>query len=1373
MNNRMNNRRVESLLGGGTGQRVGELGMSPLESPCSGGLDLESGQTVGGMDGQQDVRICVWGPDLVSEDTFWKRVEYICNYGNILYSIRSVLRVRQPNRVVRYDVWVIPQDAKRLLRKLQGRGRSFWGWTARLYQSYNSRHGGRMDRVERVPSVHNMGGERRDGAATLVSLNVNGIRDKKPDVQRLLERSRATVMALQETLLRPEDWVLRIPGYHCFSACGTHGASDRGVALLLRRGVSGYVVGKPTPCFIAARVFGGTIRSPMVVASFYAPAGKDGVVRIRYAQRQLQQIAEQYPDDAIMVMGDWNRQRAHVLRRLLRWTVPMTLVAPRGTVRRTSRRSNRVIDHIATRRVVDVAYGPVRTLRKWDISDHYPISLKVHFKGRDEQSTVVSTPHDADPKRLALGRILYPSEHAKEQASELRKSICTSNRWQVLADWEDAENGDPPPVVALTSEALNTAACGWVETVNTVCEEAGLRQQVGKSRSLALPKHVSALIDKRCKIFAKLKRVRRSSPEYGRLKREYDRLRGAAKAAFKSHRSKQWRRSLGSASRCMSYEPRRFWKWASSMAGWRRKDEHVGAQPVRDPRTGRLVTDAEGISEAWGLHYQQLAKDVTGNSRNPALGCWEGRLASHPRYEGMDELEADISAEELVGAIQILKNNKAPGRDGIPAEALKLAVTEDGVLSPMGRSVWWLVTQMWAGSMVPEVWADSVVVSIPKKGDLTIMGNYRGISLMGTVLKVLMRIVADRLERAFESRGRFSPGQAGFRQREECPTQIACLLEICKRRALRDHTTYLMFVDLEKAYDTVPHAGLFHKLEQHGVRGRMLSFLRAVYSCSRVCVRSGDAPFQFSRSFPLERGLRQGCPASPILFNIFINDVLDGMKHGAKVEVAVERWIRVPGLLYADDLVLLANSRRGLQQLADDLTTWMGRNEMRPGIKKCAVMHVPRFGGIPGRHRPFRWTLSGQAVDEVQEYTYLGINFRADWDIPKMVADRCEKGKRLFGALQPFLYSRTIPIHMKMAVTRAVLVPVLLYGAEIYGMNKSITGKMQSFLTGALKAVVGLSQSSRTGLVSLWRELKMPPICALAAGRRARALVKCRSLRTWVSRLAGMEFRARRKTWMTLTRQWCRTYIPRLVQRCLIDGDDVPLYLIQTDGWLTQEPKTLSKDITTLVWGREERLRLSGNARWYFGAGFHTRRICIPRSGVVPGFLRGINLVLKCRLGAYWTAYMLARRGLAPACMLHFCPYCRQMQPETLEHMFLRCPRWQTQRGVWLSYWIIRSNRLLHSRDPNLDPQRVILLLGGRVARRRLSCWQYKQPDEIIGGGSGDSTDSDDDDSGFGVVDSTTVTDLTHGCGLLAVAGFLSSIAGDRGGLAERIAAMR
>ena len=84
-------------------------------------------------------------------------------------------------------------------------------------------------------------------------------------------------------------------------------------------------------------------------------------------------------------------------------------------------------------------------------------------------------------------------------------------------------------------------------------------------------------------------------------------------------------------------------------------------------------------------------------------------------------------------------------------------------------------------------------------------------------------------------------------------------------------SVYLCFVDFQKAYDRVPHEALLAKLRYYGVTGRTYSFIETLYSRSVMQIRVGES---LSEPVELKRGLRQGCPMSPILFSIYINDIL-------------------------------------------------------------------------------------------------------------------------------------------------------------------------------------------------------------------------------------------------------------------------------------------------------------------------------------------------------------------------------------------------------------------------------------------------------------------------------------------------------------------
>lgn len=150
---------------------------------------------------------------------------------------------------------------------------------------------------------------------------------------------------------------------------------------------------------------------------------------------------------------------------------------------------------------------------------------------------------------------------------------------------------------------------------------------------------------------------------------------------------------------------------------------------------------------------------------------------------------------------------------------------------------------------------------------------------------------------------------------------------------------------------------------------------------------------------------------------------------------------RVPGLLFADDLVVLAPTRKKREHMANPALTWTKENDMGMGIHMYGVM-VKRRSLECLRREPDQWKISGERVPIVKAYTYLGIDFRGDLNAAGMLEGRLAGTKKLVAVLRPFLLTRSIPMQVKMAVLRTVVISRLLFRAEIYRMNKSVTHRM-------------------------------------------------------------------------------------------------------------------------------------------------------------------------------------------------------------------------------------------------------------------------------------------------------------------------------------------
>ncbi|OMJ08754.1 Retrovirus-related Pol polyprotein from type-1 retrotransposable element R2 [Smittium culicis] len=174
-----------------------------------------------------------------------------------------------------------------------------------------------------------------------------------------------------------------------------------------------------------------------------------------------------------------------------------------------------------------------------------------------------------------------------------------------------------------------------------------------------------------------------------------------------------------------------------------------------------------------------------------------------------------------------------------------------------------------------------------------------------------------------------------------------------------------------KAYDTVPIEALLRKLYLCGVEGRTYEFFVAYYKSPEAGVRIGTL---MSPLFKVDKGVRQGYPMSPMLFNIFINDILD--KVNENIVLVPGNSVKIPGLLFADDLVLLADSEVGIRENLLVVEKWASDNEMSFGISKCDALAV---GG--SFEHPDILELQEQRVPIVKKYWYLGDLINDDLDL--------------------------------------------------------------------------------------------------------------------------------------------------------------------------------------------------------------------------------------------------------------------------------------------------------------------------------------------------------------------------------------------------------
>ena len=202
-------------------------------------------------------------------------------------------------------------------------------------------------------------------------------------------------------------------------------------------------------------------------------------------------------------------------------------------------------------------------------------------------------------------------------------------------------------------------------------------------------------------------------------------------------------------------------------------------------------------------------------------------------------------------------------------------------------------------------------------------------------------------------------------------------------------------LDVKKAFDTVWHQGLFVKLQRKGIPTRIWHVLNNWYTSSSCSVlQCGN----HSRSFPILQGVHQGAILSPLLYSIFVDDLLNTLDHSGLGARIGEVFCGAP--MYADDLALVASSPEELQAMLDIVSHYASQWHYRLNSSKSVILV---FGESP-RSRPLtrssrQWLLAGQQLQGVDEHHHLGILRSVHYSTLAHTSERCAAGRSAFFAL--------------------------------------------------------------------------------------------------------------------------------------------------------------------------------------------------------------------------------------------------------------------------------------------------------------------------------------------------------------------------------------
>jgi exonuclease III len=1059
----------------------------------------------------------------------------------------------------------------------------------------------------------------------IASWNINSILNKKTILVDFLKTYNIDILALQEHRRGALDWKVSVSGYNgAVSHMRSEVSGSRGVALLIRNGIP-YNVRYVCDWFVIIKVvIQGT---PVLVGSVYLPSGTCQKTPLSLLRNAL--MKERHHNDCVIIMGDFNNNHEKLLKKLIKYNVNLNVVntdIPQETYHNNNNPVSRIDYVLVSERIVDLQIVmKSQVISCQSGSDHWPIltSLNMHT----DTSQVANNTNSINA-RLKIDRSLLLKN---------AKQIVNDDKFKAIED----ELIDLELTQVNNNTKLEEIVNNVIISARNICQDKALAQR--NSRPLKMPRNIQKMFEKRRLMQKSLVGKIRMGVA---LPKDYAILNffsSKCNTEVKKMRKAQWEKFVTrGAEAARTGDARAFFRWCRSLGAG--KPSGVATPvPIRSV-DGELVMDEHHKAQVWSAYFGDLLSDNSGLSKNKSY--WSALLACVQVMQANPMLQQSFSWAECTEALKTLANNKACGINDIPAEFYKLArAGKDKPSTALGSVIFKILNSMFTSGYIPHCINVSEIITIPKKGDLSDMSNYRGISIADPLNKLFSTILNKRLQQHVESMNVLKREQVGFRTGEEAVAQAVALIEICSRRKAVGLSTFLVFLDLKKAFDLAPHEGVLEKWGKCGVAGTCMSALAALYSGSMSRVRVGNT---LSDLVNVNRGVKQGDPISPLSYNIFINDMFDDI-------MSLATWVpgcieRVPGLLFADDACLIADNIYDCQLMLDKVAAWAKNNNCSFNYDKCNALIINSCDNEEDVECYFH--MDGNPINIVSSVEYLGITINEKLDCTDLCMNRAKKCKNIVNMMTPFLTNKSIPLNLKVKVIKSIVIPSVTYGSEIFGMSEVACKPIQTQVDRACKlAALGKASSKTTSAAVVRCELGITPIYAIATTARVRLFRKIPSMRTWVKLLAAHPAPTTRGTWIAKSQKFIEKNNLSNVKQTNIKGV------------LSKTYEAKSMNLTSLAKYTENGLsKTNGYIRF------------IPSDSAV---IKGISWLLQARTNALWTAFKAERAGLVVenGFFLGWCPFCLTPSPETLTHMLCHCPSWALQRNTMISNFLkaIRS----------------------------------------------------------------------------------------------------
>jgi hypothetical protein len=514
---------------------------------------------------------------------------------------------------------------------------------------------------------------------------------------------------------------------------------------------------------------------------------------------------------------------------------------------RVTHNSATLIDNIYVRHDTRFIYSGIIP---FNISDHFPVFC---FLGQKD-----ARPRDRAPL-IFTHRPIDLTALAQIRATLLE------------IDWSYLNNLDVHSAYANFTEQLHSIVSNFAPEKKVVIPAKYIIREEWMSKGLIKSSITMTKMHKKC---VKKSKNDPSYIRYVEYRNEYNQLKRTAKQNHYEQRFNQYKNDIKGT-----------WKLLNSITGHINDKTSVQSVFKCPKNDNNLIANSNEIANEFCKYFTNVGPKLA-QSLQPPANDFHSYLHGkrHPNASSMFLNQTDPS--EIYKVITSLKSKKSTGHDNMSTSFLKQINAE------ISYPVSILVNQSLSCGVVPNILKIAKVKPIYKSKDKELFSNYRPISLLPALSKVLEKIMHKRLYNFFETSNLFYQSQYGFRQKHSTVQAVLEFVTDTVEALENKKSTLSIFLDLSKAFDTINHKILLDKLYFYGVRGIVYDWVESYLSD-----RTQYVQYQHSRSdcMPVTCGVPQGSVLGPLLFIIYINDLSDCL-------------IYAKGILFADDTTLYQSS---------------------------------------------------------------------------------------------------------------------------------------------------------------------------------------------------------------------------------------------------------------------------------------------------------------------------------------------------------------------------------------------------------------------------------------------------------------------------------